>query len=433
MKGRSARWLAPGSFGRNVSMLAGSTAMGQVVVLASSPLLTRLYEPKELGTLAVYVAVLSTLSTIGALRYELAIPLPGDDDEAANVLAVSLVAALTLASIVGIATVFFGDDLAGLLGTAQLATLLWLLPISLLGASIYISLSYWAIRVEEFRLIARTRIYQSSAMVTTQLALGLVGVGAAGLLVGDAIGRAGGSGTLARRLVARDKASIKRISLSSMKLQANRYRRFPLLSSGSGLINSLGLNLPPLIIAGLYGPAVAGWFGLAQRVVIAPVGVIGLSVSKVYFSRAAQLSREDIKDLERLFRRTARQLFFVGLPVAVILAAAAPPLFTTIFGEAWRSAGDYARIMSVMFLAQFVAVPLSQTLNVLEKQGLQFSWDLFRLVAVVAAFGFGAWFDWTIGGTVALWTAAMTASYGILLVLTLRTMRATISKGPEAS
>ena len=69
------RILPKGKFARSVAVMTAGTALGQGLVLASAPLLTRLYTPGDFGVLAVYGSIVSLVAVVGALRYELAIAL----------------------------------------------------------------------------------------------------------------------------------------------------------------------------------------------------------------------------------------------------------------------------------------------------------------------------------------------------------------------
>ena len=59
---------------------------------------------------------------------------------------------------------------------------------------------------------------------------------------------------------------------------AVRYKNFPLFSSAAGLVNSVGYQAAPLIIAALIGPAAVGVYALASRVVTMPGALIGGAV-----------------------------------------------------------------------------------------------------------------------------------------------------------
>ena len=78
------------SFIKDVIKITSGTALGQAVVVLFSPILTRLYSPGDFGVFAVYASLLGVITVIGSMRYELAIPLPSDDQTAANVLVLAL-------------------------------------------------------------------------------------------------------------------------------------------------------------------------------------------------------------------------------------------------------------------------------------------------------------------------------------------------------
>jgi O-antigen/teichoic acid export membrane protein len=77
LPGRLLRILPRGRFARNVAVVTAASALGQGLLIVSAPLLTRLYTPADFGVLAVYGSIVSLVAVVAALRYELAIALPG--------------------------------------------------------------------------------------------------------------------------------------------------------------------------------------------------------------------------------------------------------------------------------------------------------------------------------------------------------------------
>jgi len=63
----------------------------------------------------------------------------------------------------------------------------------------------------------------------------------------------------------------------------------------------------------------------------------------------------------------------------MVLIVAGPQLFVFVFGQRWMEAGDYARLLAVAYLAQFVVTPVASTLYLLERQGQQLGWAAVRL------------------------------------------------------
>ena len=71
---------------------------------------------------------MALIDVLSGLRYELAIPLPEDDVEAANVVALSLIVVGASTVLTGILVVLLGTAIADALGVPALGPYIWLLP-----------------------------------------------------------------------------------------------------------------------------------------------------------------------------------------------------------------------------------------------------------------------------------------------------------------
>jgi O-antigen/teichoic acid export membrane protein len=405
------RWLPEGAFARNVAVLAGGTAFAQALVVLTSPLLTRLYAPQDFGALMVYTSVLAVVMVLAALLYEMAIPLPEDEETATNLLGLSLLCVTLVSVLTALAVWAFGDWFAHRMNVPELRPWLWLLPASLFGGGVYLVLNSWALRKKAFTPIAHTKFTQSLALTATQIGLGFGKIGLAGLVIGDAIGRMAGSGTLARRGGGVRREVFSQVTWDGMKGVAVRYRRFPLLTGPATLLNYLGLQVPVLLLTLLYGPHVVGWYALGQRVFGLPVQVIGSAVTSVYFSEAARMAQEEPGRLPTLFWQTIRKLFWIGLPFLVVAVVAAPWAFSLVFGREWEEAGVYVRALAGMFLFQFLAQGISSTLVVLERQDLLLLREGVRIGLLTCALLLSQWLDASAFGAIVLFSAAGALAY----------------------
>lgn len=404
-------------FARQVGLVAGGTALGQGIILLGAPALTRLYHPADFGVFAIYSSLLFTFSVVVSLRFDLAVLLPTDDGEAAAVLRLSRRTAIVMAMLAGGVLAAFAPVIARLTQTPGLQHGLWMLPLGLWGAGSFQALNAWALRRKAFATTATGQVTQAFGRVVSQIGLGVAGMGPLGLLAGDALGRATGASALtwqALRGGPEVKAPPPTVPLSVV---AARYRRFPLLSTWGGLLTQAGIQAPPILLAALYGPHVAGWYALGQRVVAVPTVLIGSSIAQVYLARVSVLARGDVRRVRRLFFKAAGVLFLIGLVPFGTLALAGPRLFAAVFGAPWEETGRFVQILSGMLLVQFVVVPLSQTLHVLQRQGLQLAWDATRLVLVVGTLLWGARAGWRPEATLALFAAGVGTAYLALLGL----------------
>jgi O-antigen/teichoic acid export membrane protein len=368
-----------GTFFANVAILTTGTALGQGITLLATPILTRLYLPDDFGIMAAYASVLSLLSVMVALKYDFAIPLPKDDDEAVNLVVVSIISMLgvTLLTIAGI--LFLGSTLGPWLQAPNLVGYLWLLPIGLIAVGFYQVLNFWAVRKEQFTVLAKTRVTQMVGRVVVQTIAGFLNFGAGGLIVGYVVGLSGGVGTLSRLLWQDSRELIRKVNRAGIISAATRYRRFPLISSWSSLINSLSQELPVLLISSYFGSDVVGWFYLSLRVLRIPFNLIGQSIAQVFYSRASLASHEGT--LSTVTYQIYEQLTKVSFGPLLWLALVAPELFSLVFGSNWELSGDYSRWLAPSIFLLFLTTPLSAIVFVREKQRAELIFQVVLLIA----------------------------------------------------
>lgn len=391
---KAGRLLGRSQFARSVTVLAGGTALGQVVVVISSPFLTRLYRPADFGVLAVYVSLLSFLLGLATWRYQMAVPLAEDHQSVASLLVLCFLVLVGMTLLIALIVAVFGGTIVEWTNAPLLRPFLWMLPVSFALAGAFQVLTAWAVRNDEFGTLARTKLGQSSGQVGAQVVLGIFAIGPIGLLLGDAIGRAGGSITLARQAWQQLHPQLRSVSARSVSRIAVRYRRFPMISAGSGLLSSAGLQLPTLLIASFYGASVVGWFGLCQRLLSMSFVLVASSVGTVYLSESAKLARQNPQRLLRLFWSTVSRSCLIAIALVLIVALSAPVLFGPVFGEQWTEAGRYAQVMAVAAGFQFMNRVVGSTATVVERQELDLAAELLWILcgsgALLLAGGTGA-------------------------------------------
>jgi len=418
--------LPRGRFARSVAVLAGGTALGQLIVVLASPILTRLYTPEDFGVLAVYTSILGILSVVASWSYELAIPLPEKDEDAANLLVLSLCIVMFMSLLVGIGTCIFGVQIMRWANALTLQSYLWLLPLGIAMAGTYNALNYWAVRKQAFPRIAQTKFNQGIGSVITQIGLGLLKLNPLGLLVGHIVGQTAGITTLAALAQKNDAHIIKSVCPRQIRYIAVRYRRFPFFSSIAALLNALGLQIPILLLSAFYSTQVVGQFSLAQKVFGIPLNLIGISVSQVYLSRAALDGRTDIQGLQRLFYSVAKRLAALGIIPAIVVMITGPSLFYLVFGDQWQQAGIYAQIMAAMYLSAFVTGPLSYTFSIMERQDLAIIWSGGRLLLSAGSIYLAYILGWNAVNAIIAYSLAMLVGYLSLFSLSALAIRGQI-------
>jgi O-antigen/teichoic acid export membrane protein len=377
-----------GEFARNLLILTSGSVVGQVIGVLATPVLTRLYTPDEYGVMGVYVSVLGIITVAAMLRYEAAIPISETGSDALTVLALScgiaVVSSLACAALVLLAV----RPITGLLRMPPLAGVAWLLPIGILGYSIYGAFSMWAVRGQEFQVLARTKVTQGIGLVATQLGLGLLGVGSAGLIIGQIVGHSTGITTLGRQVRKRHPEWSGIVSWEGMCAAARRYRRFPKFSLGAALVNSASYSLPLLFVGSVLGTTIAGWYTLVVSTLFYPINLLYVNVSQVYRGEIARLRYVNPGAMPAIFWRRTWQGGCIGLAILVPLNAVAPWLVPLLFGSQWSGAVTCLWIMSPAGFAALLEDSTDTTLETLERQDLYLTREIFMMAVTVLALAF---------------------------------------------
>lgn len=384
--------LAHGSFGRNVFLMFIGTALGQMASVVFSPVLTRIYTPDDFGVLGIYMTVASILSLIASLRYEIAIPLSKSEEEAANMLAVcavSLIFVCTFLSLFLLLIPALPDYMQQNIGV------LWkyrmMIPVGVFAIGAYqIGVAY-ATHRQSYKIISKTKIYQGYSGPIVQIALGLLGANIWGLIIGFVVGQAAGVSMLFKQLIQAPKKVIGSISIKTMKFLAHKFRNFPLISSFSAIINTLGSDSILLIgIPMLYhSTMITGFLFLIYRIIGRPLLMLSTSILQVYLGDVSKTRDRDPEAMRKRFLKLVRFQFLIVAGWLFIINVSAKYIIPLAFGENWAGAVPYIHILSISYLFALTIHAVSQTLQILERQRLSAAWEFTRFIAIICVFLYG--------------------------------------------
>lgn len=404
------------SFVKNVGTLSGATASAQGVALIISPILTRMYGSEAFGTLALYTATTAVLVGIAALRYDQAIVLANDDDEAANVLVLALGAVSATAGVVLLLVVILRDRYALLLGSPGLAAVAWIVPLSIMALGTLQVMSLWCIRTRAFTAVAASKLVRTTGTAGLQVLGGAWQASPGMLVAGQALGQGVAATYLAWRVLHRRMIGLVQVvRLREMRRLARRYADFPTYSVPAAVLNSLSQFLPAFMLGAFYGAPVVGFYWLAVRVYQLPSTVIGQSVRQVFLNRASELRRSQ-KPILRLFVRATLGMALVGLLPALPVVLGGPAIFAFAFGSEWSVSGQFARLLSVGWFFLFVNAPSVALVTVLQRQRVHMFFELILLIARAAALVAGKQFGNGAQASIGLY-AATTGLGNIVLII----------------
>ena len=387
MRGLIERIFFASRFGRRLTMLASSTVLGQLAVILAAPLLTRLYTPADYGAFVALTGLIVVFGVISGLRYEAAIPLCRVERDAAALVCVVILFSVAISLIIALALLVVGPWLAAVLGLAGREGVVWWLPAAVAAQGVFIAFDGWGIQQGRMRQLALSKITQGVALAVGQLVFGFLWHGSPhGLFLALVIAQFASVWPMLARIDRVQRPYFLFPMLSDMRRLVMRYRQFPLYEIWARSFGTASEMLPGPFISAIFGAAASGHYGLAQRIIGAPVRLLGISAHQVYAAELTRLSHTDRPALRALFNETIRHLLVVGLVYLFVIVAFGPYLFSLVFGKAWEESGEMARLLAPMYLALFVNRPIGYTVQFYERQDLGFRINLVSLVIVVVTF-----------------------------------------------
>lgn len=360
--------LANRPFVRSLAVVASGAAAAQAISVAFAPILTRLYGPEAFGMLGVFSAVVVILTPASTLSFHQAIVLPESHLEGRVLLNLALRVSLGVTALLGILLLLWRGSIAATIGFEGNPNLLLLVPFVVFVAAARESYWYWLVRLQQFRKTSTVAVKQAALTNVAKTAAGMFTATGPVLLLLNSLGevahwlmlRAASKATL----VAAGADTGQPDQVPSIREMARRYLDFPLYRAPQALLNPLSQNIPTIMLAASFGPAAAGLFALARRVLQLPSVLISGSVGTVFLPKAVSAHHQGRPLLPLLVKATTG-LALVGVVPYGLVALVGPWMFEMAFGREWAVAGEYARWLSVWLYFAFASVPSVQVIPLL--------------------------------------------------------------------
>lgn len=410
---------------RGMAAVTTGTLIAQVILVSTTPILARIYPPTSFGQFSVIVGVAAIAGPAAALKFDAALLISPSEAGARRLLRLGLLSALVVSALSGGVALCFEFWAPVVSWEGLRLAPLWI-GLMVLATASYSVLTQAALRGKDYGAVARRGPVQSLATAASQLSLSLASQSGMALIGGQLIGRAFGFVTLfksARNL-------FKRPDTGSYKESLRQNWRFPVLFAPSGVLNSLGSQLPLILIASQFGIGAAGELGMAQRFAFIPGTVLGASVGQVIAAEFASQVRAKRGSGRTLYLRASAYLALVGGAVSLLMMLVAPWLLPLCLGGMWQYSGLYVQAMGICVGLGLVASPLSQVYLIHQSVASIFV-DLSRIALVVMAIGFSRVFSTDALGAIWLLYSALSVNYLITWLYGLRIVTRAPSQGDE--
>ncbi len=373
---------------KNILTLFGGYLLAQLIMFASMPLLSRIYSKEIFGIFFVYIAIVSILSIISTLQYDLAIVLPKDDEDAINVLILNVAIVFVISLLILLFIIVFFNYINDILGKKQIGNWLYFIPLSVFLMGLFQTFNSWNNRLKQYSTISKANIFKSITNSGIQISTGYGGFTNSGLFIGIISGQFIASLFLLIKIIISTKKYSKIININRIILLAKHYKDLPIFNTIISLTNKTSVQMPVILLSSLFGSASAGLYGMADRIISIPFGMVNQSIAKVFYQTATEKFNNNSNFFAHI-KNTYIKLFLIAIiPYSLIFILA--PKFSILFlGEQWKDTGYYIQALIPWLFLAFINSPISSIITILNKQRFMVIYNFLLLIGRVSALYIG--------------------------------------------
>lgn len=365
---RMRAYLQRNEFLRHVLTLMSGTLLAQLLTMATALVLGRVFDPSQMGLYSGVMSVAAFLIPLAAWRYDMAIVLPDTDADGRQMTRLATGLNTLSSVVVTLVMLMFGGPIARAIHHPEARWwLLWCGPIVWSWAQFTI-LNYWANRQKNFRLVSHNAVINSVVTNVGQVGAGLGHLGVVGLLGGTVLGEfaaVGHSGRTTYGQIMRGREPGARSYRELMR----EYRKMPLLNLPNAMVDQVRLQGINLMLLTMLSAGDLGQFGMAWRLVQAPMASINTALNQVLLQR---LSRARPGEMTRLVRSSMKRSALIGLVPFAIIFFLAPTVLPAVLSsnhQKWHVAGQVTSLLVPWLYLNFITQPISACYIVARRQG----------------------------------------------------------------
>ncbi|HBH9953823.1 TPA: type 8 capsular polysaccharide synthesis protein Cap8K [Staphylococcus aureus] len=383
-----------------------SSGIAQVILIITTPIITRLYSPTEFGEFTIFSNIAMILIPIINARYDLLI-VNTKNDRSANILSqisflISLLILLILIAIFAISACLYPNFI---LDFIFIIIMLFLVSLTNIFTN-YLN------KERKYKVLSLINVFRAGSMALLQIIFGLLALGSLGLIIGFSLSYIAGI-TLGYKTfkkhfnIVRDKEETKALFLEN--------KNQLVYSTPSILLNSLSFSVVVFFIGILYTNTEVGIYGMAIRVLGIPVTIISLGLSKIFMQQANDYYIEH-GNFRNLLLKFSSILVIVSIILYVPLYLFSEELVNILLGHSWVDAITVIKIVIPLFVIRLIVSTVSLSVIVLQKQQLELILQALFLIGTTATFVISKMLNLTFLNFVSINTIVLIVSYMIFFI-----------------
>lgn len=355
-----------------LTVLTSGSLLGTLFTAIYQVVQTWIYTPDAIGVYDFLTAIPLMFIAVPALRYDIAIVVEQDERNAMALVKLSWYLTIATSTLI---TLFYGLYLCFF--APEYRQYLYVLPFAFLivfGYGVNNLLNAYNNRCADYKTISRKFVIRSIVQRGGMTISGVVLISLCQLhwlsllamIVPYSLGLLAGVRSQAKPLL-EHRQTLNSITRKEIWDAAKFHKKQPLFSAPALFVNSVSYSSITLIMEKLFSTATIAYYSISNRVLAMPISLVSGNVAKVFIEEASKEYTTDGR-YWKSFKKTFLFLLALAIPMFFCMYFLAPPLCGWLLGDGWKAAGEYIKVMGLMFSFRLVGTSLSQVLVVCKKQ-----------------------------------------------------------------
>lgn len=392
-------------FIKNVSTLVSGTVIAQAIPIVLTPILSRIYSPKDFGFYGFYLSILGVLTVIASGRYHLALFITKNTAKTIYVFKTTVVVSLFFSAFISIVSILFS------LYYPSFSNWYYILGLAVLNAALIEALNIYANIKSDYKIMSSNMIIRSLIANFFFIILGLWSYGENGLMIGFLMGQI--VQILHFYYYYKADFTSHKINSRIIKKTLFTYKNFLIHSSVSALLNNLSIQLPTFFLKNYYNTASVGQYFQSYKLLTLPNSLIAKAFGSVFAQNASQRIKNKLP-INDIVLSLYKKLVLISFIPFAILALYGDVIFSWILGQQWVESGKFAQIISPWVYINFIVLPFTYLFEIFQKQKHFSIFNLVLLVSRLIALIIGYYFK-DIYLSILLFSIASFFTYGGML------------------
>jgi O-antigen/teichoic acid export membrane protein len=373
------------TFVRDVATLITGKAAAALVNFLSMPIVARLFEPEDFGIGALFVSLITIAATLATLSWERSVVIAKGDAEARSL------CKLATSSLLGSCGLLWLGALACIaLGlqppfSDKLGIWIWVLPIGLMLLGLSQVADSWLTRAKQYRTIAFADFLSTVITSASRIGTGLLGSSVWGVISSYIVGKVAELLFVLSVIRPWKLPKLARDERPRLRDVAARNKDFPLYSAPNAFVRIMSQELPTVMLALMFSPAVVGFYAMASKLARLPLNLSLQALQRVFLQRLAEITHAGRPITPAYTKITVTLAALAFVPFA-LLWLVADTVLAIFLGPKWDVAGHYVVILVPWLYALWISNPAGTVMTVLRKQALLLRVQILLAIARLAVF-----------------------------------------------